>query len=296
MHDRVLLAESWPAGEVFRLPGGYVDDGGVVHREVELVPLTGADEERLAGLNAPAVAVITQLLARVVRRIGTLPQPGPGVMRSLLVGDRDFLVVKLRQLTLGDEVDIDLSCANAECGKRMDLSFVLTNMPVEERPVDSRFFELQTDDGGEVVFRLPTGGDQEALAAWAADGDGVRRLLARLIQRIGPLQCPGPEVVASLPESVCAQIEERMRRLSPEVSAEIEGVCPECGSPFSRQLDLPYLLLTELIGTLRALEREVHVLAFHYHWSEGEILSMTREKRRRYVGFLESQLELAQEV
>ena len=147
MHDRVLLAESWPAGEVFRLPGGYVDDGGVVHREVELVPLTGADEERLAGLNAPAVAVITQLLARVVRRIGTLPQPGPGVMRSLLVGDRDFLVVKLRQLTLGDEVDIDLSCANAECGKRMDLSFVLTNMPL------GRFRQQLEKDGKLDAYR-----------------------------------------------------------------------------------------------------------------------------------------------
>jgi len=39
------------------------------------------------------------------------------------------------------------------------------------------------------------------------------------------------------------------------------------------------------------LLEEVHYLAFHYHWSEKDILSMTRSKRRRYLAILAEKLE-----
>lgn len=34
------------------------------------------------------------------------------------------------------------------------------------------------------------------------------------------------------------------------------------------------------------LYKEVHHLAFHYHWAEAEILAMSRAKRRRYLALL----------
>jgi hypothetical protein len=34
----------------------------------------------------------------------------------------------------------------------------------------------------------------------------------------------------------------------------------------------------------------VHWLAFHYHWSEESILSLTSKKRRRYVEFINDSL------
>ena len=223
-------------------------------------------------------------------------RPGPGAVRNLLVGDREFLVIKLRLMTVGDNLDLQLSCPNPECGKLMDLSFSLVDMPIDERPVDSRFFELRPVDGDEIVFSLPTGADQEALAAHADDSDVVYQLLARSIQRIGTLERPDPHVIASLPESISTQIEERMQELSPDVTAEVEGVCPECAAPFSHRFDLSSMLLTELISNRRVLEREVHFLAWHYHWSEREILSMPRAKRRRYIDLLIEEIEGAQEV
>jgi hypothetical protein len=35
-----------------------------------------------------------------------------------------------------------------------------------------------------------------------------------------------------------------------------------------------------------ALFREVHALASHYHWSETDILTMTRRQRRRYLSLI----------
>ncbi|MGH7392800.1 MAG: DUF6760 family protein [Candidatus Rokuibacteriota bacterium] len=42
---------------------------------------------------------------------------------------------------------------------------------------------------------------------------------------------------------------------------------------------------------LETLYRDVHALAWHYHWSEREILTLPREKRRRYLGLLAQALE-----
>jgi hypothetical protein len=39
------------------------------------------------------------------------------------------------------------------------------------------------------------------------------------------------------------------------------------------------------------LYREVHYLAYHYHWSEQEIMSMSQAKRRQYIAVLAEEIE-----
>jgi hypothetical protein len=46
----------------------------------------------------------------------------------------------------------------------------------------------------------------------------------------------------------------------------------------------------EVQKNLQNLERTVHFLAWHYHWSEQDILSMTTRKRHRYVELLREEL------
>ena len=36
----------------------------------------------------------------------------------------------------------------------------------------------------------------------------------------------------------------------------------------------------------------MHYLAYHYHWSEGEIMAMTRDKRRTYIDVLADAIEV----
>jgi hypothetical protein len=37
--------------------------------------------------------------------------------------------------------------------------------------------------------------------------------------------------------------------------------------------------------------REVHMLAFYYHWSESDILGMNQRKRGRYLELLDETLK-----
>ncbi|MET0622209.1 MAG: hypothetical protein ABW250_04425 [Pyrinomonadaceae bacterium] len=304
---RESRADGADGGEVFVLPGGYVDTHGAAHEEVELVPLTGFDEEMLARArpNEVAARLVTRLLARCVRRVGTLEGADAArAVADLCAGDRDFLVIKLREMTGGPKLAVVLRCPGEGCGRPMDLELMLDEIEVERRPLRRRFFELELSDeaayrdaGGAVhkraEFRLPTGADQEALAALTRADLGLarRHLFARCLRRVGDFGEVDEGLVALLPERALEEIEARMAELAPDLTLELEAACPECGSRFETRLNLVELLLGELRGGTRELEREVHFLAWHYHWSERDVLSMTRAKRRRYVALLNEELE-----
>jgi hypothetical protein len=268
---------------IFVLPGGYVDDAGEVHREVQLNPLTGRDEEYLASIptNTPAANVITQLLARCLRRIGKLPEVDANAVRRMLVGDREYLILKLRQISNGDKLAAIFPCQFAECGKEMEFIVSLKEIAVEERPVSGRSFTMQID-GESLEFRLPCGGDQEELAPYADHPACVRELLTRCLLRV-------PDAIDL--DDVGPAIEERMERVAPQVEMELEAVCPECSRSFSVAIDLPALVLEEFVGERQRLRQEVHFLAWHYHWPESEILTMPRQKRRGYIELVEAEME-----
>lgn len=268
---------------IFILPGGYVDDNGRVHREVHLTPLSGCDEEYLASLPTTTASanVITQLLARCVRRIGALPRVDADVIRRMLVGDREYLILKLREISNGDKLHAIFPCQFAECGKEMEVSLSLREIAVEERPVSGTEFTMQID-GKSVRFRLPCGGDQEQLAPYVDDPACVGELLARCL--------PGIPDWLDLAEAGSV-IEERMAQVAPCVDLELDATCPECSGNFSVVIDLPALSLEELASDRLRLCQEVHFLAWHYHWPESEILAMSRRKRRGYIELLETELD-----
>lgn len=271
------------------LPGGFVDDAGRVHTEVELAALTGAGEEML--LNAPpdmcAAALTTELLLHTIRRLGAVRRLNADTVRQLLVQDRDYLIVRVRELTLGPDMWVRLECPRTECGQGMELNLMLSALPIERRAVAARYFVF--DDA--IEFRLPSGEDQEwAAAANPAGGDIGDAMLARCVRQRSTHRAIDPSALDAARRD---RIEQRMRELAPDVTPELDAVCPECRTPFTAEVDMAYLVLRELKSSTRRLEEEVHLLAWHYHWPESEILAMTRQKRGRYVRLIQDQLESA---
>ena len=299
--------EEWPDERPFVLPGGYLDERGELHCEVRLAALTGHDEESLAHAapGTAAAAAITALLTRCVERVGSIRRVSSALVRDLLVCDRDYLVLCLRSLAFGPRIEAVLDCRNPECGELMDVRFSLEELQFERRAVRSRFFTAQLaspvsierggarDETRVVEFRLPTGADQEELAEVfrADEGRALRLLLARTVKRVGAFTDVDEALIAGLPSEVCDEIAGQMRRLSPQIEIEVAGACPECGALCSNRFDIAGFFVAEMRDNLHALEREVHFLALHYHWSERDILSLTRRKRQRYVELLREELE-----
>lgn len=298
---------SLDARRVCVLPGGYLDDDGVLHREAELAPLTGREEELLAdaGGAVSTPELVTAILSRCVRRIGSIQPVDARVARGLLVADRQYLLLRLRAATFGDRVEGTLACPWPRCGSKVDVDFSLDDVPVERREALEPAYrvELSRDEGAEgggedgapraATFRLARGADQEALGAVLAENPA--RALTALLERCIVGTEGGPEDVgewvAGLTPVARREIEEAMLAASPQLDLEMELTCPECGRAFTAPFDLADFFFGELRTGRDLLYRQVHYLAYHYHWSEREILGMTRDKRLSYIEILADEIE-----
>jgi phage FluMu protein gp41 len=285
----------------FSLPGGYIGDSGRLHKQVELRALTGGEEELLVQI-APrgAAAQVTAVLCSCVKRIGSVHHITEDVVRDLLVGDRQYLMLKLRELTFGDRVQASVICAWPDCGSKLDIDFSISDIPVDSVEHTELIHEYaipmcEAADRSDTAiwFRLPNGHDQEAMTRElpADDACALTHLLWRCVRRIGQVEDPSLEQIRELPTYVRRQIEKRMQALAPDLNLTMEAACPEC----ERRFDIPFSLQEFFFDEMRTsqdlLRREVHYLAYHYHWSENDILAMTRNKRRNYIEILADEIE-----
>lgn len=287
------------------LPGGYWDATGRPCRAFELTALTGREEELLGQTRpeGPAAALVTEVISRCVRRIGDISPVPPEVARRLLVADRQFLLLQLRRATFGDLVRAHVVCPWPGCGERVSVEFSLADLPVREAevraPVHTMTLSAEALAEGdasdaEVCFRLPNGSDQEELSARLEDNEAeaLTMLLARCVQRLGSDEAPSYERLSALSARARCEIEERMARLAPKVEQTLEARCAECGRTIVAPFDIQRFFFGDLRTDGALLYQEVHYLAFHYHWSEREIMAMTRDKRRAYIDTLADAIEV----
>jgi hypothetical protein len=251
---------------------------------VRLRRLTGHDQEALLGLaGAPPARAARVLLDRCLGSIGGREPDGDPVA-GLTVGDREALLWQLRAISLGDRIAAVVECRH--CHEKLDLELRVGDLLQPPYPVWSASF---TEDlaGHRIRFRLPTVADQEAVGGIArADAEAAARtLLARCVLAVDD-HPPGDHELAA----VRSAVEDRMATLDPQAEATLDLRCPECDTPSAHALDAAEFLVEELTSTSRHLYREVHALAWHYHWSELDILGLSVDRRRRYLDLIQDSL------
>ncbi len=89
----------------FELPKGYVDDSGTLHRRGTMRLATAADEilplrDPRVQQNEAYLAVI--VLARVITRLGSLPEVSTNVIEGLFASDLAYLERLYEQINSGD--------------------------------------------------------------------------------------------------------------------------------------------------------------------------------------------------
>jgi hypothetical protein len=276
-------------GAVVELPGGlWWKDAGPIG-EAEVRPLTGDDEEWLAGCppHLSAVTVAARLVERCTVCFGAGAGPPVPAVAGLLPADRDFLVLAIRRLTYGPQFDLVLACP--ACGEQLDVGFDAGEVSLQRRPQRRRRYRVrvQAADGARrwVGFRLPTTADQEAVAGC---DDPAGELLSRCVHAVDGRPA-GDHVADLLGPRAAAEVETRMERLAPSVALAMDLVCAGCGAGFSADHELAPFLLEEMRSAARFVVREVHLIASHYHWSERDILGLERSRRRAYLHLIADQ-------
>lgn len=227
------------------LPGGLIDAHGARHRVVRLRELTGADEEVLCGQFASGARQVTVLLARAILGIdGWDGAVDEALVDRLLAGDRDYLLLRLRQREVGDHVHEVMRCRARECGKKVDVEFEISELPVRQPETLSEFLVAPLDDGqgGRHMarLRLPNGADLAAIAPLLDDSPGAAntRLFARLLQSIEGFDVAGEDEVRALPLRLRSQLADFIRRHAPGPDLHIDVQCPHCGADMAYTFDL----------------------------------------------------------
>jgi hypothetical protein len=294
--------EDWAKGRL-HLPGGILSNTGTLHKVILVRELTGVDEELLSDRRfRNSVDQVTELLVRAIQRVEGMEAPiDERLVADMLIGDRDYIVLRLRQITMGDQVHQVMRCPNTACGEKVDVEFLVSEIPVKRVDQLQATYEFElscpaiTDDerSHRGFLRLPTGRDQSAIADMSNVNPAAAntRLFSRIVLSLGKRETIDEELVRALSMKVRSEITAFLRDVSPGPDLTIDTQCPHCGSGIMYPFDLCDFFFDECVMSLDNLYREIHSLAFHYHWAERDILAMNRAKRSRYLSLLVQQLE-----
>ncbi len=240
------------------LPIGYCDpETGQLHRQVTLRKLTGKEEALLvdARLRNNGGKLITALLVNCVTAIEGVERVNATVISRLCSGDRNFLLLELRRLTFGDDMEAHYRCPR--CQAATTLWEDLSQLPV--RATDNGSLPeiavtlqdgYQDSDGTwqyELVFALPNGEDEE-VASGRSDPNPTRQrdaLLARCLKQVGDLEprrirAMGPRILADLSMADRRLIQKAMDDQAPGPDLTREVMCSQCGEIYRTTLDMSH--------------------------------------------------------
>jgi len=247
---------------VFELPCGYLDASGVLHTEVLLNEISGRDEDMLANDKIPANKKMNQLLTSCIARIGSITDKGAiaSIVPDLLVGDRVFLVLAVRRVSLGDDYPYKDTCPS--CEKESLMSINLSELDIvkmsdpKKRVFDARMpskaaIKAWANDGEDVPepersnptgrtvrFKMLTGRDEEKAGKGTSGPESISVLLGLRILMLDD-KPPTIEDLQNLTMSERSYIRDVVFRAGDGgVDTTLDVTCPQCAHEFKRELDI----------------------------------------------------------
>lgn len=211
------------------------------------------------------------------------PEIGREMLARLTIGQRDALLLELREQAFGERMEAYAECP--QCGERLEFPLSTTAFrPLSgglER-VDAARFRFE-EGGADVTFRLPDSRDLAAAARCAGIEEARSLLVRRCI-----LEADGSRgTTLELPDAVITAISGRMSELDTAGDILLKLECPACRAAWQQAFDIVSFFWTEIAVHAKRLLREVHALARAYGWGEGEILSLSPERRSFYLEMIE---------
>jgi len=209
------------------------------------------------------------------------PEMSRDELLALPTGQRDRLLLKLRESTLGRVLPARIECP--QCSDSLETEVDIRSL------LEANESEMPGDDALvlregvlTIRFRLPNSSDLLA-AAGCPDAEAARGLL--LSRCVLDVSDDGrePSAGSTLPESVVDALSETLDRLDPLSEIELQLRCPGCGHEWAALLEPAEFLWEELSDRSARLLMEIDALARAYGWREEDILAMSAERRRLYV-------------
>jgi hypothetical protein len=214
------------------------------------------------------------------------------------LGRRNRVLVELHCDCFGQSIQGWIACAS--CGEKLELDLDGRLLTVAGRYPDERSQSNKPDESIVVnrrSFRLPTSRD----LAEAAQETDPRLAAIRIVENC--LIAPQESLATPLEHGAMSmrdphsdswsdeeleEIGERMAVADPLAETRLTLHCPKCENDWEETLDIVAFLWAEIEARARRLLLEIHTLASAYGWTESGILSLSENRRTRYVEMVQS--------
>jgi hypothetical protein len=236
------------------LPIGYTDATGQIHRRAALRKMRGHEEALLYDASLNPGQLVTELLRSCLARLGELSPVKADVVSQLYSADRNYLLLELRRITLGDRLQAAYRCPR--CGGDVavveDLSQVEVRRLDEGQTLADQIVELEDgyqDRHGtvhtELALTLPKGADEE-LVSLMAKRDPLKAqdaLVLHCIKRFGTLpqadlEAYGVKILRDLTLGDRQRLHQALNGQMPGVNFQRTIECGHCGATFKGVLDV----------------------------------------------------------
>ncbi len=210
----------------FTLPSGI---------EIDLVEMTGVEEDLLTNRRLMKNGEsINQVLLNCTKRLGANEEPTMTDILDLLSGDRLFALVRLRQVSLGDETDLELSCPNPGCGEVTYVSLDLSDLEVTPYGEEREFEFTLCGSGKTVKFGYLDGHKEKRLAALKEP-----TLTAAMMIRITEIggQPPSKKLLNEMSMGDRSALRKEMLRVDGGIDTQVEIPCDACGARIRTRLE-----------------------------------------------------------
>lgn len=161
---------SGPPKTATTLIAGYVDDSGHRYTSAEVRELRGRDEEAIerARISDDTGRYLDAIVRAGTVRVGEIEDPKDlaKALDTLLLGDRELLIMQIRRVSFGDTMELNLKCPFCDDEFKVQYSFA-DDVPL--RPFDvegchdksQRLFDVQLPSGTDCEVRLVDGAAQK---------------------------------------------------------------------------------------------------------------------------------------
>lgn len=210
----------------FELPSG---------NEIELREMTGAEEELLTNQRLIRSGdAVNQVLRNCITQLGENTEPAVSDALNMLSGDRLFTLVRLRQVSLGDEVELDLVCPNQACRTKNHVVVNLNDLVVTPYPQEREFTFTLPGSGRNVKF-VHLDGNKEKRLAQMQEPNISSAMLIRILEIDG--NAPSKKALSEMSMRDRTALRSEMLRVDAGIDTTIESECESCGTRIRTKLE-----------------------------------------------------------
>lgn len=218
-----------PSGEVKLLAGLYNSFTGDITNTAEIRELNGVDEEALSKITDYGRGLLA-ILQRGTVKIGE-EDATKDVLDQLLSGDREYLIMKIRIATFGEEIELNGPCPHCETENKFVINLEDDVKLDRLEDPSERSFAVNCKVG-EVIVEYPTGATQRKLITatdkTAAELDSM--LLRDCILSINGVPLVNADQVKQLSMQDRRTLLTAITTKNPGPDlASLEKSCPSCG-------------------------------------------------------------------